>query len=126
MMKDVYDLHSIWGLLFVFSIENTRSEIREEIITSKNVNNDEELAQLFDILIRPEFFLYNPQERKLLVNTLNHYLANGDSFDYVFLNMDTYFDEDVKDQRQFMRVLLESLKRYQAEGVNNADEISDL
>ncbi|WP_448643648.1 hypothetical protein [Pseudomonas mediterranea] len=113
-MKNLYDLHDVWGLLFVFSIENTRSKIREEIIASKNVNDNEALAQLFDILVRPEFFLYNLQERNLLINTLSHFLINGDGFDYVFRNMDTYFKDDVKDQRQFMRVLLGSLSRYQA------------
>ncbi|WP_055128490.1 hypothetical protein [Pseudomonas mediterranea] len=123
-MRKVYDLHDIWGLLFVFSIENTQSEAREKIIASKNVNDNEELAQLFDILVRPEFFFYAPQERNLLVDTLSHFLANGDSFDYVFQNMDTYFDDDIKDQRQFMRVLLSSLNRYQAEA-NSAGEIND-
>ena len=114
-MKNVYDLHDVWGLLFVFSIENTRSEIREEIITSKNVNNDEDLVQLFDILIRPEFFLYTIQERNLLIDTLNHFLRSGDSFDYVFRNMDTYFAEDIKDRRQFMETLLKCLIKYRAE-----------
>lgn len=114
LMRNLYDLHDIWGLLFVFSIENTRSEAREEIIASKNVNDNEELAQLFDILVRPEFFLYALQERNLLINTLDHFLASGDSFDYVFRNMDAYFEDDVKDQRQFMRVLLDSLNKYQA------------
>ncbi|NUT88199.1 hypothetical protein HNO91_17320 [Pseudomonas corrugata] len=114
-MGKVYDLHDIWGLLFVFSIENTRSEAREKIIASKDVNDNEELAQLFDMLVRPEFFLYAPQERNLLIDTLSHFLAIGDSFDYVFRNMDTYFDSDVKDRRQFMQVLLDSLNKYQAE-----------
>jgi hypothetical protein len=30
--------------------------------------------------------------------------------------MDTYFDDEVLDQRQFMRVLLERLRVYQLEG----------
>jgi hypothetical protein len=54
---DSYDLHCIWGLLFVFSIENTNDVALEEIITSKNVNDDEELSQLFDLLIRPDFYV---------------------------------------------------------------------
>ncbi|AOS41749.1 MULTISPECIES: hypothetical protein [Pseudomonas] len=114
-MKNTYDLHDVWGLLFVFSIENTHDVAREEIITSKNVNDDEELGQLFDLLIRPEFLFHSPKEQILLINTLSYFLENGDSFDRVFLNLDTYFDDDVNDQRQFMRVLLASLMRYQAE-----------
>ena len=114
-MKNTYDLHDIWGLLFVFSIENTHDVTREEIITSKNVNDDEELAQLFDLLIRPEFLFHSSEEKIMLINTLSYFLDSGDSFDRVFLNLDTYFDDVVNDQRQFMRVLLASLMRYQAE-----------
>ncbi|WHS58933.1 hypothetical protein [Pseudomonas sp. G2-4] len=114
-MKSTYDLHDVWGLLFVFSIENTHDVAREEIITSKNVNDDEELRQLFDFLIRPEFLFHSPKEQNLLINTLSYFLENDDSFDGVFLNLDTYFDSDVNDQRRFMRVLLASLVRYQAE-----------
>lgn len=114
-MKNTYDLHDIWGLLFVFSIENTHDVVREEIITSKNVNDDEELSQLFDLLIRSEFLSHSPMEQILLINTLRHFLKSDESFDRVFLNLDTYFDDDVNDQRQFMRVLLASLMRYRAE-----------
>ncbi|WP_434703466.1 hypothetical protein J3P85_21545 [Pseudomonas sp. Z1-12] len=114
-MRLGYDLHDVWGLLFVFSIENTHDVAREEIITSKNVNDDEELGQLFDFLIRPEFLFHSPKDKILLINTLGYFLENGDSFDRVFLNLDAYFDDDVNDQRQFMRVLLASLMIYQAE-----------
>ncbi|QGA51508.1 hypothetical protein [Pseudomonas brassicacearum] len=114
-MKNTYDMHDVWGLLFVFSIENTHDVAREEVITSKNVNDDEELGQLFDLLIRPEFLFHSQKEQVLLINTLSYFLENGDSFDRVFLNLDTYFDDVVNDQRQFMRVLLASLMRYQAE-----------
>ena len=114
-MKNTYDMHDVWGLLFVFSIENTHDVAREGIITSKNVNDDEELGQLFDLLIRPEFLFHSPKEQIFLIHTLSYFLENGDSFDRVFLNLDTYFDGDVNDQRRFMRVLLASLMRYQAE-----------
>ncbi|AVU74870.1 hypothetical protein [Pseudomonas rhizophila] len=114
-MKNIYDLHDVWGLLFVFSIENVHDVAREEIITSKNVNDDEELGQLFDLLVRPEFLFHSPKEQVLLINTLNYFLESGDSFDRVFLNLDTYFDDDVNDRRRFMRVLLTSLIRYQTE-----------
>lgn len=114
-MKDLYDLHDIWGVLFVFSIENTRDEERERIIASKNVNDDEELGQLFDLLIRPEFLIYSQGEQVLLIDTLDYFLGVNDSFDRVFLNLDTYFDEDVKDQRRFMKILLGCLRRYHSE-----------
>ncbi|MBA1380407.1 hypothetical protein FHK92_21815 [Pseudomonas brassicacearum subsp. neoaurantiaca] len=110
-----YDLHYVWGLLFVFSIENTQDVVREEIITSKNVNDDEELSQLFGLLIRPDFLCHSSKEQILLIDTLAYFLECDDSFDRVFLNLDTYFDQKVEDQRRFMRVLLASLMKYRAE-----------
>lgn len=115
-MKSAYDIWDIKSLLFVFDIENTRDLHREEIIVSKDVNNDGELAQLFDMLLRPEFFIYTENERQLLIATLVHFLELDDNFDRVFTKIDTYFDDDVKDQRKFMLVLLDCLRRYQAEG----------
>jgi hypothetical protein len=114
-MKQTYDLHDIWALLFVFSIENTHDVAREEIITSKNINCDEDLKQLFDLLIRPEFMHHTPKEQALLIDTLEHFLKGGDSFDRVFLTMDTYFDDDVHDQRRFMKILLNSLIKYKSQ-----------
>lgn len=119
-MKNSYDLHDIWGLLFVFSIENTHDVAREEIIASKNVNDDEELSQLFDLLIRPDFLYHNSKEQGLLVDTLAYFLECGDSFDRVFLNLDTYFDQDIYDQRHFMEVLLNCLRGYQSESVSES------
>lgn len=112
-MHRPYTLWSIRGLLFVFDIENAHDLEREEIIVSKNVNDEGELCELFDVLLRPEFFNYSEGERMLLIETLSFFLKEGDNFDGVFKKMDTYFDEDVKDQRQFMAVLLSCLKRYQ-------------
>jgi hypothetical protein len=114
-MNKPYSLWSIRGLLFVFDIENTHDLEREGIIVSKNVNDTIELAELFDVLVRPEFFIYSQKEQQLLIDTLEHFLDCGDSFDGVFSKMDTYFDEDVKDQRGFMMVLLNCLQRYQSE-----------
>ncbi|MBC3366535.1 hypothetical protein HU806_25980 [Pseudomonas sp. SWRI154] len=114
-LKSVHDLHDIWGLLFVFSIENTNDLTREEIITSKNVNDEQELSQLFDLLIRPDFLCHSSKEQILLIDTLAYFLGCDDSFDRVFLNLDTYFDQKVEDQRRFMRVLLASLMKYRAE-----------
>lgn len=113
--KRACDIWDIRGLLFVFDIENTRDLRREEIIVSKNVNNDDELGELFDILLRPEFLSYTENERNLFIATLVHFLDVGDNFNGVFSKIDTYFDEEVKDQRRFMSVLLECLRRYQAE-----------
>jgi len=118
-MNRPYTLWSIRGLLFVFDIENTHDLEREEIIVSKNVNDNKELAELFDILLRPEFFIYSEQERISLIETLSYFLEVGNSFDEVFSKVDTYFDDDVKDQRQFMKVLLGCLGRYQSQGNGN-------
>lgn len=77
-------LWSIRGLLFVFDIENTHDLEREKIIVSKNVNDDKELAELFDALLRPEFFIYSEQERISLIETVSYFLEKGNSFDEVF------------------------------------------
>jgi hypothetical protein len=114
-MKISYNIWDIRGLLFVFDIENTRDLRREEIIVSKSVNDENELAELFDLLMRPEFLVYSKKERRLLIDTLEYFLGCGDNFDKVFSKIDTYFDEDVKDQRGFMTVLLNCLRRYQFE-----------
>ncbi|MHC8389834.1 hypothetical protein ACYZTM_17755 [Pseudomonas sp. MDT2-39-1] len=115
-MKNSYDIWDIRSLLFVFDIENARDLKREEIIVSKDVNDENELTELFDLLLRPEFFIYSQKERQLLVDTLEYFLGCGDNFDGVFSKIDTYFDEDVKDQRGFMMVLLNCLQRYKSEG----------
>ncbi|EJM83804.1 MULTISPECIES: hypothetical protein [unclassified Pseudomonas] len=115
-MNRPYSLWSIRGLLFVFDIENTRDLEREEIIVSKNVNDNIELAELFDVLLQPEFFIYSEKERRLLIEALSYFLERGESFDEIFLKMDTYFDDEVRDQRQFMTVLLNCLERYQSQG----------
>ena len=112
-------LWSIRGLLFVFDIENTHDLEREELIVSKDVNDEIELAELFDVLLRPEFFIYSERERISLIETFSDFLERGDSFDEVFSKMDTYFDDDVKDKRQFMTVLIGCLERYQNQGSDN-------
>ena len=56
-MKNSYNIWDVRSLLFVFDIENTRDLKREEIIVSKDVNDENELAELFDLLLRPEFFI---------------------------------------------------------------------
>jgi hypothetical protein len=115
MMKPKPSMVVLRSLLFVFDIENTRNEEREEIIVSKDVNDDRELTELFDILLRPDFYVYRQDERQWFIDTLEYYLDAGDSFDEVFTRIDTYFDSEVEDQRRFMQVLLGCLRRYQSE-----------
>ncbi|MHC8289343.1 hypothetical protein ACYZUD_21530 [Pseudomonas sp. XS1P51] len=112
-MKNNYHIVDIRNLLFVFDIENTDDESREKIIVSKNVNDEKELSELFDILLKPEFFAYREKERESLISTVAHFLDINDSFDRVFEKMTTYFDDEVADQRKFMKVLLVCLRRYQ-------------
>lgn len=114
-MKRKPEYFVLRGLLFLFDIDNTDDDAREKIIVSKNVNCKKELAELFDILMRPEFLSYTVDEREWSIDTLKHYLESGDTFDAVFTKITTYFDEDVEDQRQFMQVLLSCLLKYQRE-----------
>jgi len=58
---------------------------------------------------------YTPREQVSLTDTIAHFLKEGDSFDRVFGQMTTYFDDDVLDQRRFMQVLLKCLVKYQLE-----------
>lgn len=54
------------SLLFVFDIENTKCESRKQIIVSKDINSDQELAELFDILLKPDFLTYTPEKTQTL------------------------------------------------------------
>jgi len=114
-VKRAPQLSILRGLLFLFDIDNVGDSEREEIIVSKNVNDKDELAELFDILMKPEFLSYSDSDREWYIDTLRHYLSVSESFDSVFTKITTYFDGDVKDQRQFMRILFECLTRYQSE-----------
>lgn len=114
-MKRPPKLSILRGLLFLFDIDNVDSVEREEIIVSKDVNDEAELAELFDILMKPEFTAYSDSDRVWYIDTLAYYLEGEESFDSVFEKLTTYFDDEVKDQRKFMRVLLECLLRYQSE-----------
>ena len=114
-MPSASDMVVLRSLLFVFDIENTIDEGREKFIVSKDVNCDSELVELFDELLKPDFFGFQFHERAWFIDKLSFYLAAGNDFDELFSRVTTYFDDDVKDQRRFMRVLLASLIRYQAE-----------
>lgn len=115
MMTSASDMAVLRSLLFVFDIENTIDEAREGFIVSKNVNCDSELVELFDELLKPDFLVFQFHERAWFIDKLSFYLIAGNEFDEIFSRITTYFDDEVKDQRQFMRVLLASLMRYQAE-----------
>ncbi|MFJ2323594.1 hypothetical protein [Pseudomonas sp. NPDC087817] len=114
-MKRKPEYFVLRSLLFLFDIDNTHDDAREKIIVSKDVNDKEELAELFDILMKPEFLSYSEREREWCIETLIYYLEVDDNFDAIFTKITTYFDDDVEDQRQFMQVLLECLARYQHE-----------
>lgn len=116
-MKSKPSMVVLRSLLFVFDIENTKNAAREEIITSKDVNNDQELAELFDLLLESAFLKYRPDERRWFIGAIMYLLDAGDNFDEVFSKMDTYFDSEVEDQRRFMKVLLDRLKYYHSRSV---------
>ena len=114
-MKSKPSIYVLRSLLFVFCIESTASAERENIIVSKDVNDDIELAELFDILLRPGFLIYRLDEQQWFIDSISHYLEVGNTFDGIFNGLDTYFDSDVEDRYRFMKVLLNCLMRYQAE-----------
>lgn len=112
-MKNKLDIADIRSLLFIFDIENTYDEEREAVIASKNVNDESELTELFDILMRPEFLVYTSREREILISTIDYFLGENDTFERVFEKITTYFDDEVINKRAFMEVLLRCLQRYQ-------------
>lgn len=114
-MKNLYKIVDVKNLLFVFDIENTFDVERERIIVEKSVNDTRQLTELFDILLKPEFYEYTDAEQKSLIDTVDHFLKEDDNFDHVFNRMTTYFDDEVTDRSSFMRVLLECLKKYRNE-----------
>jgi hypothetical protein len=109
------DMVVLRSLLFVFDIENTIDEAREEVIVSKDVNLDSKLVELFDCLLKPDFLVFQSHEREWFIERVSFYLDEGSSFDEIFSKITTYFDDDIKDQRRFMRVLLSCLNRYHSE-----------
>ena len=111
-MKEKPSMSIIRGLLFTYDIENTDDLARENFISSKNINNDKELRELFDELTKPDFLSYTEPEREWFIASIEHFLSTGDSFDAVFKTMATYFSEPVIDQRKFMQTLLIRLKHY--------------
>jgi hypothetical protein len=109
----------IQGLLFTYCIENSRDRDREEFISSKNVNNKEELTELFNKLTKPEFLNYKHEERRWHIDTLQHFLATEENFESVFYLFDTYFEDEILDKRDFMKTLLNCLLKYDAEATTH-------
>ena len=118
-MKRRPQLSILQGLLFTYCIENTRNLKREEIIASKNINNPRELTELFDALTKPEFYTYTHEEQDWFIETIRHYLLTDETFDSVFYLFDTYFEDDINDNRAFMKTLLDCLTRYKTEATSN-------
>jgi hypothetical protein len=114
-MKNLYKIVDVKNLLFVFDIENTFDLERERLIVEKNINDPRQLTELFDALLKPEFYEYTDAEQESLIDTVDHFLKEDDDFDRVFNRMTTYFDDEVTGRPSFMRTLLECLKKYRSE-----------
>lgn len=111
-MQNKPSMEIIRGLLFTYDIENADDLEREKFISSKNVNNEKELIELFDQLTKPDFLTYTKPEQEWFIYSIEYYLSINDNFDAVFKKMATYFSDDIIDQQAFMRTLLNSLKHY--------------
>lgn len=114
-MRTKPSLPILRGLLFTYCIENTKNLEREEIISSKNINDENELSELFHTLTKPEFFSYREDEQHWFIETIEHYLSTDEDFESVFHLFDTYFEDEIIDKRNFMKVLLDCLKLYRLE-----------
>ncbi|WP_248751490.1 hypothetical protein [Pseudomonas sp. MWU15-20650] len=114
-MKLTPKLSILRSLLFTYSIENYDDPEKEHFIASKNVNDETELTELFDKLTKPEFLSYKLEERQWHIDTLLHYLNTDENFDSVFYLFDTYFNDEILDHRQFMKILLRCLQNYTLE-----------
>lgn len=118
-MKTAPSMSIIRGLLFTYDIENTDDLERERLISSKNVNDEKELTELFDELTRPEFLLYTEQDQEWFIGSIEHFLSADNTFDAVFKTMTTYFSEPVIDQKKFIQTLLSRLKIYKCLSAKN-------
>ncbi len=84
------------------------------------MNTSKKLSELFEALTKPEFTSYTKADQDWFISALKYYLATDDNFDSTFYLFDTYFDDEISDQRQFMKALLKYLTRYQAEVIAKA------
>lgn len=118
-MKLTPELSILRSLLFTYSIENYDDPERERFIASKNINNETELADLFEKLTKPEFLSYKLEIQQWHIETLQRYLNTDENFNSVFYLLDTYFDDEITDHRQFMSVLLRCLQNYTTEATTS-------
>lgn len=111
------DLNIFRSLLFVFDIDNpdNDSKTRQDILVSKNINNTQELKELFDTILKSELLAYTPEARKRCIKTLEHSLITNESFEVLFEKITTHFDDNIEDRRQFMQALYNCLTHYNAE-----------
>ncbi|WP_331716173.1 hypothetical protein [Pseudomonas trivialis] len=65
------DLAILRGLLFTYCIENCRDAEREQIIASKNTNNEKKLSELLNTPTKPEFFSYKKMNSSGLLTLFN-------------------------------------------------------
>lgn len=114
-MKFKPSLSIIQGILFTYCTENLHDPVKEALITSINVNNEQELKELFEKLTKPEFMRYKHEERHWHIETLEHFLATEENFESVFHLFDTHFNDEILEKRKFMKTLLESLLTYDKE-----------
>lgn len=112
-MKHTTKLSHLQNLLFAFDIDYSDDVQREEIIASKNVNDSADLSRLFDQILKPSFMSRPKNSRENLIDTLEFFLAKDETFDSVLDSLSTYFDDEITDNRKFMRTLLECLIRYE-------------
>ncbi|AZF11295.1 hypothetical protein C4J93_3099 [Pseudomonas sp. R2-37-08W] len=63
----------------------------------------------------PEFYTYTLEEQDWYIETIRYYLSTEETFDSVFYLFDTYFEDDINDNRAFVKTLLECLTRYRTE-----------
>lgn len=122
-MKKIYEIVDIKNLLFAFDVENTLDIERERLIAEKNVNDSEQLTELFDTLLKLEFYEYTDTEQESLIGTVDHFLITNDNFDLVFNPVTTYFGQEVADRPLFMGVLLRCLTNYRNEKKISENEI---
>ncbi|MGY4640616.1 hypothetical protein [Pseudomonas sp. TE24901] len=118
-MKFKPSLSIIQGLLFTYCTENFHDPVKEALITSINVNDEQELTELFDELTKPEFLLYTEPDQEWFISSIEHFLSADNTFDAVFKTMATYFSEPVIDQKKFMQTLLSRLRIYKCLSAKN-------
>lgn len=111
-MKPPPKLSSLRNLLFIFDIDYTNDDEREEIIASKNVNKKDELSELFYQTLQSEFTDYPKSARNRIIKSLEFYLEKDENLDSTFDKLSTYFDDEIEDHRHFMKALLKCLTKY--------------